>query len=284
MPSTHSADRTPDQPWRLSSVLATTTVAGETWPFVDTGGPGPALILLPGSVGTCEMFFKQIAALGSSLRLIAVSYPALSDPHRLADGLSGLMDHLSLARASVLGSSFGGYWAQFFSLQHPHRIEQLFLGNIFVTPDELFANPLFDPAWIARTTSADLQAFWLQRVSQMPDSELQRIQLDMLSGRQSADNLKARFVGVAAATLCPPPPLPASSITIIDCEDDPIIPPASRQAVRDRYRGAAIRTLPRGGHYPHILNPEAYNAVITERLFHASTPDQHGDTGRTSCP
>ncbi len=69
-----------------------------------------------------------------------------------------------------------------------------------------------------------------------------------------------------SATLCPPLPIPTSRITVIDCEDDPIIPPQSRQDVRDRYPGAHIRTLPKGGHYPHILNPEAYDAIITERL------------------
>jgi hypothetical protein len=49
------------------------------------------------------MFYKQIAELGGRLRIISVSYPALSDPARLADGLSGLMDYLGLARASIPG-------------------------------------------------------------------------------------------------------------------------------------------------------------------------------------
>jgi len=256
------------KPWDLAASVQTVTIDSAAWPYLDTGAKpnAPTLILLPGSVGTCEMFFKQIRALGDRFRIIAVSYPAESDPSRLADGLAGLMDHLKLESASVLGSSFGGYWAQFFALRHPQRVEHLFLGNIFVTPDELFSNPLFDPTWIAETSPADMQAFWLSRVQQAPDSELKAVQLDMLSGRQSAENLKARFVGVAKAKLCPQLSLPADRITIIDCDDDPIIPPQSRQAVRDRYPGAHIRTLERGGHYPHILNPENYDAIITERL------------------
>ena len=261
---TSTASVAEQRPWDMASSLA--TVAGDVWPYIDTASEGPALIMLPGSVGTCAMFFKQIRSLGERFRLISVSYPAQADPTRLADGLAGLMDHLQLDRSSVLGSSFGGYWAQFFVLRHAARVEHLFLGNIFVTPNELFSNPLFDPAWIAKTSSEDLQAFWLGRVQQAPDSELKTIQIDMLSGRQSADNLKARFVGVARATLCPPLPLPAARITIIDCDDDPIIPPQSRHAVRDRYPGVHVRTLPKGGHYPHILNPEAYDAIITERL------------------
>ena len=256
-----------DRPWDLGSSIAAATVAGEPWPHIDTRAEGPALIMLPGSVGTCEMFYKQIAALGRKIRIISVSYPAVADPQRLADGLTGLMDQLGLPRASVLGSSFGGYWAQFLALRHPERLEHLFLGNIFLTPDELFANPLFDPDFIATTGARDLQATWRRRVEQAPDGELKAVQLDMLSGRQGADNLKARFEGVAAATLCPPLSLAGERITIIDCEDDPIIPPRSRQAVRDHYAGARLHTLQAGGHYPHILNPQAYNAVIADRLL-----------------
>lgn len=261
------ADAAPVRPWDLSASVTSATVAGEVWPYIDTQAEGPALIMLPGSVGTCEMFFKQIAALGRRLRIVSVSYPALPDPSRLADGLAGLMDHLRLDRASVLGSSFGGYWAQYFALRHADRLEHLILGNIFLTPEELFSNPLFDPAFIAATSAPELQATWRQRVEQAPDSELKTIQLAMLSGRQSADNLKARFVGVAAAKLCPFLSVPHDRITVIDCEDDPIIPPKSRQAVRDHYTGAHMHTLQTGGHYPHILNPQAYNAVITDRLF-----------------
>lgn len=252
--------------WDLHASVRTAEVAGHVWPYIDTRGDGPALVLLPGSVGTCEMFYKQIATLGRDLRLIAVSYPALSDPEQLADGLAGLLDHLGLARASVLGSSFGGYWAQFVGLRHAARVETLFLGNTFITAHELFANPLFDPDWIRGTAAADMQQFWRDRLAQAPDSELKALQLDMLAGRQDADNLKSRFVGVVEARACPAIAVPADRIVVIDCADDPIIPPASRQAVADHYPGAEHITLPFGGHYPHILNADAYNATLTRRL------------------
>lgn len=264
--STAASAGAPARAWHLQSSIRKVEVAGHSWPYIDTRGDGPALVLLPGSVGTCEMFFKQIATLGRDLRLISVSYPALADPAQLADGLAALLDHFGLARASVLGSSFGGYWAQYFALRHAARVETLFLGNTFITANELFANPLFDPDWIRNTPAAAMQQFWHGRVSVAPDSELKAIQLDMLSGRQDAENLKSRFVGVIEARACPPLAVPAANIVVIDCADDPIIPPASRQAVADRYQNAERITLPFGGHYPHILNAEAYNAAITLKL------------------
>jgi maspardin len=254
------------KPWHLDGSIRVARVAGVDWSYIDTGGDGPALIMLPGSVGTCEMFFKQIASLGGILRIISVSYPSESAPERLADGLAGLMSMLHLDRASILGSSFAGYWAQFFALRHAARTEILFLGNAFILPDELFANPLFAPDTVRATNPVELQSLWRARVAQAPDSELKDIQGDMLAGRQGPENLKARFLGVVNAKQCPPLSIPDSRIVIIDCDDDPIIPAASRQAVRDRYPGANVNTLPVGGHYPHILNQKAYDDVIARTL------------------
>ncbi|HWM83356.1 MAG TPA: alpha/beta hydrolase [Pseudolabrys sp.] len=253
-------------PWHLDGAIRTASIAGVDWSYIDTDGDGPALVMLPGSVGTCEMFFKQIATLGHRFRIVSVGYPAEPDPARLADGLAGLMTALGLRTASVLGSSFGGYWAQFFALNHPQRVETLFLGNIFVAPQPLFANPLFAPDFVRSTDAMKLQATWRERVMQAPDGELKRIQIDMLSGRQSAENLKARFIGVIDAVLCPSLTLPASRIVVIDCADDPIIPPVARQAVHNHYPQAQIRTLSSGGHYPHILSSSAYDAIIVHQL------------------
>jgi maspardin len=254
------------EPWHLDNAIRTAQIDGSEWRYIDTGGPGRPLVMLPGSVGTCEMFFKQIAALPPAIRVIATSYPAEPDPARLADGLAGLMDKLGLETASILGSSFGGYWAQFLALRHAARVEHLFLGNIFVSPELLFANPLFAPDLIRATPAAELQTMWRERIAQAPDGELKRIQGDMLTGRQSADNLRARFVGVIDAKACPPLPIPHQRIVVIDCADDPIIPPAARRQVHARFAGAEIHTLSSGGHYPHILNPQPYHDIIRRRI------------------
>ena len=88
----------------------------------------------------------------------------------------------------------------------------------------------------------------------------------MLAGRQSAENLHARFLGVIAAKPCPPLPIDHDRIVVIDCADDPIIPPAAREDVRAHYAGAEINTLPTGGRTRIFSDPPAYDAVIRRRL------------------
>jgi len=157
-------------------------VDGHVWRWLDTGGPGPAAVLLPGSVGDGGMFVSILAAMRSRARLVAVTYPALPEPERLADGLAQVMAHLGLASAVVAGSSFAAYWAQFFALRHPQRVRAM------------------------------------------------------------------------------------SAITVLDCVDDPLIPATVRDRMRACYPGARHVSLATGGHYPHLVNPQAYHDLLLDVL------------------
>ena len=95
---------------------------------------GPALLMLPGTLGTAAIFAPTLQALGARIRIVSVTYPMVADIARLADGLAALMDHLALARASVAGSSLGGFLAQHFAARHPGRVQQLLLGNTLWDP------------------------------------------------------------------------------------------------------------------------------------------------------
>lgn len=238
-------------------------VDGHEWRWLDTGAPGPATLLLPGSVGDGAMFVRTLLSLGDRLRLIAVTYPALSDPAQLADGLAAVVKHLGLPAGRVVGSSFSAYWLQFYGLRHPQNLRSLVLGNGFVDGSDLAANPMFDRQFLETTSAQDLHAEWLKRVRAALPTPLQQLQEIMLATRQSPANLQARFLGVARSQVCPPLPLPDSAITVLDCDDDPLIPPPVRERLRRQYPGARHVSLPSGGHYPHVVNPRDYEDLLT---------------------
>ena len=70
------------------------------------------------------------------------------------------------------------------------------------------------------------------------------------------------MLGLAQAKPVPPIDLPPERIVVIDCEDDPIIPPPVRQQVRERYAGSKHYLLPRGGHFPALSNAAAINDIL----------------------
>lgn len=243
------------------------SVNGHEWRWLDTAAPGAVAVLLPGSVGDAAMFVRTLGALGERTRLIAVTYPALASADELADGLAAVCQFLGLPPSVVVGSSFGAYWAQFFALRHPALVRALVIGNGFVDGSDLADNPLFKPDWVESVAPEALHAQWLERVRAAPPSELQKLQLLMLERRQSPANLHARFLGVVRAQACPPLALPAQAVTVLECDDDPLIPPAVRARLRGQYPGARQVRLPSGGHYPHLLAPAAYEEMLLSTLY-----------------
>jgi maspardin len=237
-------------------------VDGVSWSYVDAGS-GPCLVLLPGAQGTCEIFFRQFALAGH-LRLVSLTYPARTDGASLADDLAAVMDALEIARASILGTSLGGYLAQLLAARHPQRVEQLILTCTFVDP-----RPVQSAEKLAsvRDTPPDvLKQQVLDRVRAAPDSELRSVQLDLMGDKQDAATIQSRMLAVQLAQPVPDLPLDGTRITIIDCDNDPIIPLPVREAVRTRYAGAAAHNIAGGGHYPYILRAEDYNAVLLSRF------------------
>jgi maspardin len=116
-------------------------------------------------------------------------------------------------------------------------------------------------------SAEELHAQWLSRVRAAPPAPLQQLQELMLAERQSPENLQSRFLGVVRSQICPPLSLSADAITVLDCDDDPLIPAAARMRVRGQYPGAHHVSLASGGHYPHVLNPEGYEKLLLSLLY-----------------
>ena len=73
-------------PWQVRNI------GGNTWQWLETAGRGQRVLLIPGAIGDGSMFLKTLQSLGEQLNLTALSYPDLSDPQQLADGLATLVE------------------------------------------------------------------------------------------------------------------------------------------------------------------------------------------------
>lgn len=238
---------------------------GARWGFRSLGASGRPLLMLPGASGTSEFFLDVAPALAATRRVILIDYPGGPEPDGLATGLVGLMDRLGLGQTDILGSSYAAYWGQILARDHAGRIDRLVLANGFTSKEDLAGNPLFDTAILEATDARTLQGQWLERARQAPHPVLGPLMVRAMEGGLQADDLRGRLLQVSRAVPITDLALPQDRITILDCQDDAIIPAAARDRLRQRFPGATHLSA-KGGHYPYATEPAAYTACLTATL------------------
>lgn len=250
------------------------------WGVIDTGGGGPALLMIPGTLGRADIFFAQIAALAPPLRVIAVSHPAGGALADWVADLIALMDARGVTQAAILGSSLGGYMAQMLAGLRPDRVRHLFAANTLPTVRGVETRPPYSldlRAAPVEELRAGFRSGLTAWVAAHPEqADLVALLMAEVAGRIPEAELRARLEVLKGAPELPDCPLPADRITVIDAADDPLIPPDWRGAVRARLNPGAAFRFRSGGHFPYLARPGLYTALIAARLHLAPLPAAWG--------
>lgn len=253
---------------------------GRDWGYRDIG-TGPCLLLIPGTLGRGDIFWQQIGALSDRLRIVAVSYPDHGGIKEWSRDLFALLDRLGIDRASVLGSSLGGYLAQFMAGTAPERVERLIAANTLhsvagITERLPYSLDLME-APIADLRAGFGNGLEAWRKAHPDQDALVDLLLGDAGGRILEGELRARLNALKTAPDLPPVPLARDRIVTVQADDDPLIPPEMRAAVRDRLKpGTAYRFL-HGGHFPYVARPEFYTSMLEAIMDLERTGPDWGD-------
>ncbi len=122
------------------------TINGLKHHYVDEGPrDAPAIVFLHGATGSHHQFTaehtptisKKYRCLSDDARGMGGSEHVATMPHTAwVDDLLGLMDHLQLDQAHIMGSSRGSRVALRFALQHPDRVKSLILDGAIIAMNE----------------------------------------------------------------------------------------------------------------------------------------------------
>lgn len=239
------------------------------WGVIDTGGAGQVVVLIPGTLGRADIFWQQIQGL-AGLRALAVSYPADGGIAEWVEDLATLLHQRGIRHAAVLGSSLGGYLAQALASAHPERVSHLFAANTLSSTTGIAERPPY-ALDLRRAPIADLRAGFgtaMQAWGQTHPEQTDLVGLLLAEGaaRIPEGELRARLAALKDTAPLEVDSRPPAQTTIIETDDDPLIPPTLRAGVRHRLAGAAVFRFQWGGHFPYVLRPELYTGLIRARM------------------
>lgn len=243
---------------------------GREWGLIDLDGSGPALLLIPGTLGRADIFWQQMAALKGRVRILSVSYPDSGGVEEWAGDLIALISDRDIEKITVLGSSLGGYLAQYIAAVHPDRVERLIAANTLYDTAPAKRNPPYssdlDLAPIEELRNGFGRGLGAWADSHPEQAELVELLLQEVGGRIPELELRNRLKGIKNAPVLPASKVgPANTVTI-EAADDPLIPQFMRDEVRAVLTPAVSYHFESGGHFPYLARPELYTAILEEQL------------------
>jgi pimeloyl-ACP methyl ester carboxylesterase len=245
-------------------------IGGREWGCVSVGDAGPALFLIPGTLGRGDIFWQQIEALRDRARIVALTYPRSGGIAEWATDLAELCERLGLDRVTVLGSSLGGYLAQFFAAAYPRMAERLIAANTLHSTADIATRPPYssdlDNAPVDELRAGFGRGLGLWRESHPEQEELVDLLMAEVAGRIPEPELRTRLNALKQAPELPPVQIPPERIATIETADDPLIPEPMRHSVRARLNPSVSYRFEWGGHFPYVTRPGLYLSLLEEQL------------------
>ena len=252
-------------------------VNGREWGVIRIEGDGQELILMPGTLGRADIFWQQIAALHGRAGILALSYPATGGIADWADDIAALMDRFGMSSATVLGSSLGGYVAQFFAATMPGRTDGLIAANTLSSVAGLDRIPPYSHD-LANTPIEALRAGFIDGITAWAGDNPERKALETflvneVQRRIGEGEMRTRLSALKTGPALPPQSVDRSRIFVVEAEDDQLIRKPVRDAVRTHLDPARTFRFAHGGHFPYILRPDVYTAMVAACLGLEETDD-----------
>ena len=240
--------------------------------YFRVDGEGPAVVFCHGRASTHLSWCHQVVALRAhhtcityDLRGFGRSSDEPDDPGLAAHcaDLEGLLDHLGIAKAFVVGQSMGGFGALQFALRHPERVLGLVLTS---TPAGVNDELLVARVREAREAVAGLpmpgRVFRPAFIENRPDMlYIRRAQQDA-SPRYPASFLAPMWFGggpsveevhrLAVPTL------------ILAAEHDTSVPISAAQRLQELLPNARLQVAADCGHCIYWERPDIYNRALLD--------------------
>jgi pimeloyl-ACP methyl ester carboxylesterase len=261
-------------------------------------GQGPPLFVIPGIASTYRVYALLLNRLAEHFRTIVYDYPGEhADDEarlrrithdRLVDDLFGLIDHLNVGRAFLVGMSFGSTIALKALHREPRRFPRSALQGGF-------AHRRFSAAerWalrLGRLVPGTVSRLPLQRTVLAYNSRLEFPSLlddrwDFYieqNGLTPIRSLAHRVDLLTRLDLRPLLPAIPAEVLLLQGHEDRIVPHRDFEALKAALPKAEPVVLPMVGHQPHLTHAEVLAQLIHQWLLPCAE-GPGGCTDRAGC-
>jgi len=257
-------------------------VDGVDWTYIVAGQGDQTILFLHGMTGAHDIWWQQINCLSSQYKTISVTYPPVGHLADLEKGILAIVDREGATQFHMVGTSLGGYLAQYLMARHPDRVRRVVLANTF-PPNDLIAEknrvtgkllPLM-PQWLV------INFFRASfRNSIYPSSGNSDLTLAFLNEIGYGRTSKAQFIGRFHCVIEKFAVASSAAMMIIESDNDPLVAPELREELKNVYPDARVHTFAGAGHFPYLNRPREYTQLLAD--FFAG--NRNGERPSTVCP
>ena len=255
------------QAFRSNNPPASLEVDGLKWEYLSTGSGPQTIVFLHGMTGSYDIWWQQIETLKVNYRVITVTYPAAASLAKMENGLLAILAQEGVDKFNVVGTSLGGYFAQYLVSRNPDRIEKAVLANTF-PPNDLIKEKNgaigslipYLPEWLVIKVLRGSFASSIYPASGNDEMTLAFLN-EISAGRMHKAQVAARYACIVEKFA--PPTDTAIPLLIIEASNDPLVEASLREQLKTTYPAAQVVTAD-NGHFPYISTPDFYTQTLED--------------------
>lgn len=258
------------QSFRASHPTKTINVNGARWEYVSFGEGGETILFLHGMTGAYDIWWRVMEELQTEYRVISLTYPPVDTLAEMAAGALAVMDAEGVEKANIVGTSLGGYFAQYLAANHPDRVLRAVFSNTF-PPNDLIKEKNgtigalipYLPEWLVIDVLRRSMVESIYPASGYDELTLAFL-LEISYGRMSRAHVAARYRCVVEKFDAPNPDALGIPVMIIEADNDPLVELTLREQLKEAYPSAAVHTMSGVGHFPYLKYPAEYAQYLRE--------------------
>lgn len=222
--------------------------------YYESYGSGEPLLLIHGNSGSIADFTNQIPFFSQHYRVIIAdnrSHGKSIDTkdslsyEMMADDFAGLLDHLKIDSAQVIGWSDGGINGLLLASRHPKKVKKLAVTGANLTPD---AGVSVDP-WVVENEN-----HYVDSLSHLPASLENKRLIKLHHMMQVQPQIRP---SVLAKIQCP---------TLVIGGDHDVIVPRHTLEIAELIPKSYLWILPNSGHSTPIFYKDIFNSIVLDFL------------------